>query len=74
MKDIYIKDEGDFATVCAMTPAAQQIFAAQELPNNYPQGHKFDCDLMELYKVVAFAATHRLTVDSEVSIIIPSKN
>ncbi len=36
-KDIYIKDEGDFVTVIAMTEKAKEVFKGQKV-----EGIKFD--------------------------------
>lgn len=68
-KDIYIKDEGDFVTVIAMTDMAKAVFKEQKV-----EGIKFDCELSEAHLILSFAVSHNLSVDSEVSIIVPSKN
>lgn len=72
-KDIYIKDEGNFVTVIAMTPEAKIIFDKHGVKNQYPQGYKFDCNLSDLHLILGFAITHDLSVDSEVSINVPKK-
>jgi hypothetical protein len=68
-KDIYIKDEGDFVTVIAMTDKAKEVFKRQKV-----EGIKFDIELSDAHLVLALAVSHDLQVDSEVSIIVPSKN
>lgn len=72
-KDIYIKDEGDeFSTVIFQSPKARAIALKHGFEDMF--NYKIDVDNMQLYKILAWAVTHRLTVDSEVSIIIPSNN
>lgn len=68
-KDIYIKDEGDFITVIAMTEKAKQVFKSQKI-----EGVKLDIELSEAHLILALAASHALSVDSEVEIIVPPKN
>lgn len=74
MKDIYIKDEGEeFSTVIFMSEKAKQI-AEIHLDADGKYGNKLDVDNLELYKILGWAISHDLTVDSEVSVIVPSKN
>lgn len=68
MKDIYIKDEGEFATVIAQSDKAKKLLG-KDLPAKV---EKFNIVPAEAYKVVAWAVSHNMTVDSEINIIIPA--
>lgn len=72
--DIYIKHEGDFATVIFQSDNAKKIAEIEGLKQKQYPYYKIDLDLIELHKILIFGATHGLSVDSEVQIIIPSKN
>jgi len=71
-KDVYFKDEGDFVTVIAQSEKALKVFAEQEMPSLYPQGHKFDVELSDIHITLVFCVSHGLSVDSEISITIPN--
>lgn len=79
MKDIYIKDEGDFATVIFQTPNAiealnkqskEVITACYGISNNC---RKLDIDNGQVPNIVAFASSHGLSIDSEVTVCIVKK-
>ena len=68
-KDIYIKDEGEeFSTVIFQSKAAKTAAKGSNI-----QELKLDVPNNELYKILAWAVSHALTVDSEVTIVIEGK-
>lgn len=76
--DIYIKDEGEILTVCFMTPKAIATLDKQsDEVKRYLYGdetfRKLDVAADQAHKVLSYAISHNLTVDSEVTITIPSK-
>lgn len=76
--DIYLKDEGDFLTVCFMTPKA--IATLDEQTDEVKQHlygdenfKKLDVALDQAGKILTYAITHDLRFDSELSINIGAK-
>ena len=73
MKDLYIKDEGDFVTVCFQTPNA--VTAIMQQPTtviNELYGSddykKLDIDVSGVKQIILFSVSHALTIDSEISL------
>lgn len=69
MKDILIEKTAGGVNVLPQTEAAKKVFSAQS--KKFKDG--FETDEKEAHKVLAWAATHRLSVDSKVSIVIPER-
>lgn len=77
-KDIYIKDKGDFVLVIAQTDKAKNIVdndaALQESCKEQGQDPKrFVIPTGEAYKVLTYAVSHGLTIETEVPMTVPSK-
>lgn len=86
--DIYIKDEGDFSSVFFVTERSkeaimQQVeFIAKAVINALQHGHpigdepaniRLDIDNDQVHRILEWAVSHNLVIESEVDIIIPSK-
>lgn len=73
-KDIHIKDEGDFSTVFFTTPKAKEIAKKNFVIGGRDMSDdQVDVPNEMLYKVLGWAISHQLIVDSETNIIIPKK-
>lgn len=81
-KDIYIKDEGDdFSTVIMQTEDAVEKFRKSVMEDAFEKTEvtvdsnivKMDVENKYLYRILAWATSHNLSVESEVSIILPEK-
>ena len=78
MTDIYIKDEGDFLTICFQTPEAIKALRDQPievLEHLYgSDGYKkLDIDSSQVNMIVGFAISYNLSFDSEITITTPKK-
>ena len=72
--DVYVKDEGDFATIIFQTPKAQKIARENVQGDLYGEDVlKVDVDLSFVPKFLGWALTHNLSFDSEISIRVGSK-
>lgn len=66
MQDIQLTKKGKSKiTVIPLTDKAKKVFALQECPDG------FSCPSNEAHKILSWAVTHDLSVDSEVPVIIP---
>lgn len=69
--DLFLKDEGDFMTICFQTPKAIEVLNGQSknVRNAVYTGgdsyKKLDADIANKDKLIAFAASHSLTIDSD---------
>ena len=66
--DIFIKDEGEFATVTLVSEKAQEKGKEDNIEKT------FSIDPKDTYKILTWAISHNMSVDSEVSMIIPDKS
>ena len=74
-KDVYIKDEGDFLTVCFQTPKAIETLTRQpkEIQDRLygsDDYKKLDIDLGQEKQILLFAISHDLSIESETDIIV----
>jgi hypothetical protein len=68
MKDIIITKNGKQAIIKPQTDAAKLIFKGEKLP------HGFTTPVNEVHKIFTWAVTHNLSIDSEISMVIPQRN
>lgn len=68
MKDIIIRKIGKQAEVKPQTDGAKLIFKGEKLP------HGFTVPVNEVHKIFTWAVSHNLSIDSEISIIIPKRH
>jgi hypothetical protein len=72
--DVYVKDEGDFATVIFQTPKAQKIAKESVQGDLYGKELlKVDVDTTFVSKFLTWAVSHNLSFESEIPVIIGSK-
>jgi len=69
--DIYIKDEGEFLTVCFQNEKSIKALKTQPIEvieHTYGSVNykKLDIELNQKNSIISFAASHNLTVESEV--------
>lgn len=74
-KDIYIKKAGKIAGVIFRTKRAIKLAKESNVPNHYEGEANYRLDIMpnQAVKILTWAITHRLTVDSEVPMKIDEK-
>ena len=75
-KDIYIKKmPNKLAGIIFRTRKAVEIAKKSNVPNHYvgERDYRFDMTAIQAIKILAWAITHKLSVDSEVPMMIEDK-
>lgn len=68
MKDIIIRKIGKQAEIRPQTDAAKIIFKKEKLP------HGFTTPITEAHKILSWAVSHNLSIDSEILMVIPQRH
>lgn len=73
--DIYIKKAGNLAGVIFRTKRAVKIAKESNVPNHYEgeSNYRFDISKPQAIKILTWAITHKLSVDSEVPMVVEDK-
>ena len=74
--DIYIRKMGnDLAGVIFKTKDAVRVAKESNVPNHYKgeEYHRIDIDKRHATKILTWAITHKLSVDSEIPMMIENK-
>jgi hypothetical protein len=73
MYDISIKDEGSFLSVYMNTEEAKKHAEDSALKSDFKDIWKIDIANGEAHRILAWATSHGMTVESEVDIVTPKK-